>query len=260
MYALDLEVKHLGSNVLHPRENENNSSAKSNNLGSIVLCLTKKESDTIKFLTELGYDDDEIVEECDPHNQDGSLRDSIDNLSLPYITREHVYNLLYELNAPEECLGFVIEEITKFVVPIAAKAAEARQAMNSFVVFAHLEVNIDRITGVWSDEDNDDHGDVDYIDGGTMTDVVTLSLADGTTKVNASESAIAELKREGYCADVNDSSSSSRSSCVVCMEDFKVGAVITYMPCSHFFHDDCLVPWLQESNCCPLCRFQIASD
>ncbi|KAI3992516.1 hypothetical protein MKX01_022607 [Papaver californicum] len=251
-YALHLESKHLGSNF-HPGA----SSVKSN-LGFIVVCLTKKESNSIiipPWDSDLGYDG--FVMQYDPQNRDISLRDSIDSLLLPYNTRGYVYNLLYELDAPKECLQYAIEEITKFVVPTAAKAAEDR---HSFVVFARLEVNIDHALTMWSGG-----GDINYsIGGGTMTDLVaTLSMDDGNkVKVNASASAIAELKREEYCRVTGSSSGSSTSSttCVVCMEDFEVGTVITYMPCSHFFHEDCLVPWLQESNCCPLCRFQVDSD
>ncbi|KAI3902810.1 hypothetical protein MKW92_052993 [Papaver armeniacum] len=261
-YDLNLERKHLGSDF-HPGDNnKNKSSAVKSSLGFIVIYLTKKESNIIipssgsdLLLTELGYDG--IVINFDPQTRDISLRDSIDNLSLPYNTRKHVYNLLYQLDAPKECLADAIEEITKFVVPTAAKAAEDRQGMNSFVVFARLEVNIDHIISTMG------IGGGDNIDGGTMTDLVaTLSMDDGKVKVNASASAIAELKREEYCGEVDGNSSSSTSSttCVVCMEDFEVGTVVTYMPCSHYFHEDCLVPWLQESNCCPLCRFQIDSD
>ncbi|CAK8565069.1 unnamed protein product [Lathyrus sativus] len=42
--------------------------------------------------------------------------------------------------------------------------------------------------------------------------------------------------------------------CSICFEDFKVGVC---MPCSHMFHMDCIQDWLNISNSCPLCRFQL---
>lgn len=32
--------------------------------------------------------------------------------------------------------------------------------------------------------------------------------------------------------------------CTVCMDDFQVGDIARQLPCEHFFHQDCIVPWL----------------
>ncbi|CAK8536151.1 unnamed protein product [Lathyrus sativus] len=45
--------------------------------------------------------------------------------------------------------------------------------------------------------------------------------------------------------------------CSICFEDFKVGVC---MPCSHMFHMDCIQDWLNISNSCPLCRFQLPTN
>ena len=45
--------------------------------------------------------------------------------------------------------------------------------------------------------------------------------------------------------------------CSVCLEDFKDGDTIKKLNCNHIFHKDCLEPWLNENNNCPLCRQNI---
>ncbi|KAI9175025.1 hypothetical protein LWI28_026318 [Acer negundo] len=45
--------------------------------------------------------------------------------------------------------------------------------------------------------------------------------------------------------------------CVICLEEISIGSEATRMPCSHVYHQDCIVTWLKQSNHCPLCRFQM---
>jgi hypothetical protein len=43
-------------------------------------------------------------------------------------------------------------------------------------------------------------------------------------------------------------------SCVVCLESYTHGEILTALHCNHFFHADCLLEWLQRSRNCPMCR------
>jgi len=45
--------------------------------------------------------------------------------------------------------------------------------------------------------------------------------------------------------------------CAVCNEDFEIGTEALRMPCKHVFHHDCLHPWLNVTNTCPLCRHEM---
>lgn len=43
--------------------------------------------------------------------------------------------------------------------------------------------------------------------------------------------------------------------CVICMEEFIVGAKIQRLPCSHSFHENCIFCWFQDKATCPICRY-----
>jgi len=46
--------------------------------------------------------------------------------------------------------------------------------------------------------------------------------------------------------------------CPTCLEDFVKGHQIKRTVCGHFFHEDCLAPWLRMNRTCPLCRTDLA--
>ena len=50
------------------------------------------------------------------------------------------------------------------------------------------------------------------------------------------------------------------NSCAVCKEEFSIGEECLSMPCNHYFHGNCLLPWLKERNSCPICRYELPTD
>ena len=50
------------------------------------------------------------------------------------------------------------------------------------------------------------------------------------------------------------------NTCSVCKEDFVIGSKMMDLPCKHYFHEECLMPWLNQHDSCPICRFELKTD
>lgn len=48
--------------------------------------------------------------------------------------------------------------------------------------------------------------------------------------------------------------------CAVCTGEVAVGEKVTRLPCWHYYHGECIVPWLGVKNTCPVCRFELPTD
>lgn len=46
--------------------------------------------------------------------------------------------------------------------------------------------------------------------------------------------------------------------CSVCWEDFRLQEIVRKLACSHIYHENCIVPWLNLHGTCPICRKSLA--
>ncbi|CAN4090516.1 unnamed protein product [Withania somnifera] len=48
--------------------------------------------------------------------------------------------------------------------------------------------------------------------------------------------------------------------CAVCKDEIFVVEKVTELPCCHYYHLDCIIPWLNMRNTCPVCRHELPTD
>jgi len=98
----------------------------------------------------------------------------------------------------------------------------------------------------------------DYVHGNNMQDVIDrlFRLAQPNTPPPASKETVKNLKK--FTIEENDVSDDKE--CSVCKCTYQKGDGCTELPCGHYYHNDCILPWLERSNSCPLCRYELPTD
>ncbi len=49
------------------------------------------------------------------------------------------------------------------------------------------------------------------------------------------------------------------TTCSICLDEFSANSLARQLVCGHYFHENCLVPWLEANITCPLCRNALAN-
>ena len=100
------------------------------------------------------------------------------------------------------------------------------------------------------------------IQNDNIDDIITHIMLNDTNKYGnppAAKNAVEKLKK--YKIDENKIKEFGfENSCAVCKDEFNVGEECLSMPCNHYFHGNCLLPWLKERNSCPICRYELPTD
>jgi E3 ubiquitin-protein ligase RNF38/44 len=82
---------------------------------------------------------------------------------------------------------------------------------------------------------------------------ILARLQDPVASRGATDSTINTIKLVTIDAELL-SSASSNSTCPICISEMVIGEQARVLPCSHFFHKDCVDEWLGVNASCPTCR------
>ncbi|KAF9225531.1 hypothetical protein BS17DRAFT_731124 [Gyrodon lividus] len=104
-----------------------------------------------------------------------------------------------------------------------------------------------------------------YVFNQEALDQIMTQLMENSTAgrlVPATEEIINDLHKEVLI----EGSPLLEKDCAVCKEQFKLDTedpdelVVITLPCTHPFHEGCILPWLKSSGTCPVCRYALIAQ
>ncbi|XP_016407229.1 E3 ubiquitin-protein ligase RNF115-like [Sinocyclocheilus rhinocerous] len=106
-------------------------------------------------------------------------------------------------------------------------------------------------TSSWSSMLHSNPGDYAWGQGGL--DVVITQLL-GQSENSGPPPAGKEMISSLPIVSISSEQAACRLECPVCREEYSEGESVRQLPCLHYFHSNCIVPWLQLHDTCPVCR------
>ncbi len=85
-----------------------------------------------------------------------------------------------------------------------------------------------------------------------------MERTDDEEKQTATNEEIKELGTQEFSTVGLDYKEKNSEFCTICQENYSDDSNLKILPCGHFFHCECIEPWLLNcSNLCPICRKKI---
>jgi hypothetical protein len=86
---------------------------------------------------------------------------------------------------------------------------------------------------------------------GLSVPVLCVSLADAQELLSLSDKAAPRVRVFTRATEV---------ACPVCQEELEEKTPVLKLPCLHLYHPQCLTPWLEKRNTCPMCRYELPTE
>ena len=97
----------------------------------------------------------------------------------------------------------------------------------------------------------DDNEVIEILEDDEENDPVVASCS------SSSSSTCSRFTTLSPSTESTEESCSENKKCCICLEEYEVGDEMMRLPCLHFFHRDCLVPWLTNNCTCPIDKLQV---
>ncbi|XP_012442754.1 uncharacterized protein LOC105767727 [Gossypium raimondii] len=151
---------------------------------------------------------------------------------------------------------FIIPGILSYARQLHSNPLNFARKLISFEVEVIIKVSVDNFDDEADEPNGNDDGDGDDEDTLNFKPATCLSvqaLRRYKWGDDEEQDCLPLKKRRRLREGLN----SANKECAICLDEFSEGDEVASMPCTHVFHDGCIIKWLKTNHLCPLCRFQM---
>ncbi|KAJ9488540.1 hypothetical protein VN97_g4747 [Penicillium thymicola] len=91
-----------------------------------------------------------------------------------------------------------------------------------------------------------------------ITQLIETNGGSSTAAPPASDAAVQALPKKKVNEEMMGSD--GKAVCSICMDNVELGLEVTVLPCTHWFHFNCIHAWLTQHDTCPHCRRSINTN
>eukprot|EP00831_Metopus_contortus_P074045 TRINITY_DN67592_c0_g1_i1.p1 TRINITY_DN67592_c0_g1~~TRINITY_DN67592_c0_g1_i1.p1 ORF type:complete len:244 (+),score=12.86 TRINITY_DN67592_c0_g1_i1:157-888(+) len=91
-----------------------------------------------------------------------------------------------------------------------------------------------------------------------LTSIQTFSFSKPVSVSTMKELPVFSIE-EKHCKK-NSKGETDFPSCAICYSEMIFGESAILIPCGHMFHQECIKPWFEGHNTCPICRFELPTE
>ncbi|KAL5543114.1 hypothetical protein UlMin_010824 [Ulmus minor] len=100
----------------------------------------------------------------------------------------------------------------------------------------------------------------DYFVGPGLEDFIQMLAENDPNRYGPPAAAKSAIENLPTITVGEEQLNSEMNQCAVCQDEFERGGEVKQLPCNHIYHKDCILPWLERHNSCPVCRFELPTD
>ncbi|CAK8533334.1 unnamed protein product [Lathyrus sativus] len=100
-----------------------------------------------------------------------------------------------------------------------------------------------------------------FISGNTDYDILFSQLLENESGLKGSPPAAKSFVENLPLVELTEEELKKKDvTCAICRDEVIAEEKVRKLPCSHYYHGDCILPWLNIRNTCPVCRFELPTD